>query len=190
MKKILTDCDGCTFDWETPFHEWMVEKGYSKVVHDTYNLDVAYAIPKSEKRDLVRDFNESAWISNLPAFRDARSGIARLVEAGYTFDAITSLSKDPFAHSLRWTNLRSRFGTDAFEHLICLDTGADKDEALEKYADTGLWWIEDKPENCDTGLKFGLRPILIDHSHNQWYTNPAVIRVKTWKEICEVVLGE
>jgi FMN phosphatase YigB (HAD superfamily) len=41
MKKILTDCDGVLLDWETAFHDWMVNKGYSKVVHDTYNLDVA-----------------------------------------------------------------------------------------------------------------------------------------------------
>ena len=190
MKKILTDCDGVCLDWEAAFHTWIVDKGYNKVVHDTYNLDVAYAIPKSEKRNLVRDFNESAWIGDLPAYRDARSGVARLVEAGYVFDCITSLSLDPFAKGLRWHNLRDRFGVDAFNDLICLDTGADKDDALEKYAGTGLFWIEDKPENCDTGLKFGLRPILIDHPHNRWYTNPAVIRVRTWKELADIVLGE
>jgi FMN phosphatase YigB (HAD superfamily) len=190
MKKILTDCDGVLLDWETAFHDWMVNKGYSKVVHDTYNIDIAYAIPKTEKRDLVREFNESAWMVDLPVLRDAEEGFARLAMAGYRFDCITSLSTDPHAKTLRAINLNRHFGSDAFDELVCLDTGADKDDALEKYADTGLWWIEDKPENCDTGLKFGLRPILIDHPHNRWYDNPNVVRVRTWKELADIVLGE
>lgn len=189
MKKILTDCDGVLLDWETSFHYWMKDKGYSKVVHGTYDLGVAYDLPKDNKYELVREFNDSAWMCCLPVLRDARSGVARLFEAGYRFDCITSLSLDPFAKKLRWMNLHTHFGKDAFDNLICLDTGADKDDALDKY-EPGHWWIEDKPENCDTGLKYGLKPILIDHPHNQWYQNPNVIRVKTWRELCEVILSE
>lgn len=190
MKKILTDCDGVLLEWESAFHSWMEAKGYVQVEHGIYELDLMYNITKSEKRNVVREFNESAWISSLPVFRDARSGVARLVDAGYSFDCITSLSTDPYAKKLRWQNLRSHFGDDAFDELICLDTGADKDEALAKYKDSGLWWIEDKPENCDAGLRAGLRPILIDHLHNQWYNDSRVVRVKTWSELTKVIIGE
>lgn len=189
MKKILTDCDGVLLDWETPFHQWMVDRGYSKVKHGIYNLAEAYAIPKDEKYDLIKEFNQSAWICCLPVYKDSRTGVATLVDAGYTFDCITSLSTDPYAKRLRWQNLHEHFGKDSFEELICLDTGADKDDALSKY-EPGHWWIEDKAENCDTGLKFGHRPILIDHPHNRWYSNPEVIRVENWKEVCEVILNE
>lgn len=189
MKKILTDCDGVVLDWETPFHDWMLEKGYSKIKHGIYNLAEAYGIPKDQKHDIVKEFNESSRMCCLPTFRDSRSGVAALVDAGYHFDCITSLSTDPYAKGLRWLNLHDRFGKDAFYELICLDTGADKDSALSLY-EPGHWWIEDKAENCDTGLKYGHRPILIDHPHNRWYNNPAVIRVQNWKEICEVILNE
>ena len=189
MKKILTDCDGVLLDWEGPFHEWMIKKGYTKIKHCIYNLAEAYGIPKEDKHDIVREFNESAWMCCLPVLRDSRTGVATLVDAGYRFDCITSLSTDPYAKKLRWENLHTHFGKDAFDNLICLDTGADKDDALDKY-EPGHWWIEDKPENCDTGLKYGLKPILIDHPHNQWYQNPAVVRVKNWRELCEVILGE
>jgi hypothetical protein len=47
-----------------------------------------------------------------------------------------------------------------------LGTGADKDEALSKYKDSGLWWIEDKVENAEAGAKAGLKPIVIEHGHN------------------------
>lgn len=190
MKKILTDCDGVLLDWETPFHEWMKQKGYSQIKHGLYNLAEMYGINKEEKHDVVREFNESAWMCCLPVLRDAVEGVARLTEAGFHFDVITSLSLDPYAKRLRQLNLDAHFGKDTWNELICLDTGADKDDALAEYRDSGLWWIEDKPENCDAGLKAGLRPILIDHPHNQSYNNASVIRVQNWKEVCEVILGE
>ena len=190
MKKILTDCDGVLLDWESAFHDWMVEKGYSKVVHGTYNLAVAYDLPTDSKHDIVREFNDSAWMCCLPVLRDADQGVAKLFDYGYRFDVITSLSLDPYAKKLRWMNLDTHLGSDAFDELICLDTGADKDDALAVYKDSGLWWIEDKPENCDAGLRAGLRPILIDHLHNRWYNNPDVIRVKDWAELVEVVLND
>ena len=188
MKKILTDVDGVLLDWESTFHEWMSNKGYSKVVNGTYDLDISYNLHKDNKHDLVREFNDSAWMCCLPVLRDARSGVARLVDAGYEFDVITSLSIDPYAKVLRQQNLDLHFGKDPWAELVCLDTGADKDEALAVYKDSRLWWIEDKPENCDAGLRAGLCPILIDHLHNRWYDNPDVIRVYTWKELCEVIL--
>lgn len=190
MKKILTDCDGVLLDWESSFHTWMVSKGYSKVVHDTYNLAVAYDLPADSKHDIVREFNDSAWMCCLPVLRDARSGVAQLFDAGYEFDVITSLSLDPYARSLRKQNLDDHFGIDPWAELICLDTGADKDDALAHYKDSGFWWIEDKPENCDAGLRAGLRPILIDHLHNRWYNNPDVIRVNDWAELVGVVLND
>ena len=188
MKKILTDCDGVLLDWETPFHEWMKHKGYSQIKHGIYNLAEMYGIDKEEKHDVVREFNESAWMCCLPVLRDAEEGITRLTQAGFHFDVITSLSLDPYAKRLRQLNLDGHFGTNPWNELICLDTGADKDDALAEYKDTGLWWIEDKPENCEAGLRAGLRPILIDHPHNQFYNNPQVVRVKTWAELCDIVL--
>lgn len=191
MKKILTDCDGCLLDWESAFHSWMKEKGYDKVDATSYHIHVMYEhLARDEAKRLVKEFNDSAWMCCLPIFRDADHGVSTLFEHGYRFDVITSLSLDPYAKKLRWMNLDDRLGDDAFDQLICLDTGADKDDALAEYAGTGYWWIEDKPENCDTGLKFGLRPILIDHPHNQWYDNPTVVRVNNWKEIVELILNE
>ena len=190
MKKILTDADGVLFDWETPFHEWMTKKGYYRQKDGLYNLAEVYGILSAEKLDLVREYNESAWICCLPALRDSIDGIAKLTAAGYKFDVITSLSLDPYAKRLRQQNLELHFGKEPWNELICLDTGADKDDALAQYKDSGLWWIEDKPENCEAGLRAGLRPILIDHPHNKTYVNSKVVRVNDWNDICEVILGE
>lgn len=191
MKKILTDADGVLFDWEGPYHQWMKLRGHDKQDAITYHMHELYpGMSKQDAKRLVKEFCNSSWIVGLPVLGDAMEGVATLYQRGYTFDCITSLSLDPFSQKLRRINIDDDVHAHAFDQVICLDTGADKDEALSKYSGTGYWWIEDKPENCDTGLKYGLRPILIDHPHNRWYNNPNVVRVNNWKEICKVILSE
>ena len=188
-KVILTDCDGVLLDWVTQFHNWMTSKGYMQEVTDIYDISTMYGIEKQQGRALVREFNESAWMGFLPAFRDARSGVARLVEAGYQFVVITSLSLDEKARLLRISNLKNIFGKDVFTDVICLDTGADKHEALEEYKDSGLYWLEDKTENAECGLEFGLKSVLISHGHNADCDNKEIIKCQDWNAIADTILG-
>jgi phosphoglycolate phosphatase-like HAD superfamily hydrolase len=190
MKTILTDCDGVLLDWETAYHSWMAQHGYSLVNPGVYEMDVAYGITRALSKELIKVFNESAWIGFLPALRDARSGVARLVEHGYRFVCITSLSLDEKARMLRISNLKNIFGKDVFTDVVCLDTGADKDAALEPYRDSGLWWIEDKVENAEVGFKFGLRCILVAHEHNNKPFSEGIARVEHWGEIADLIIGE
>lgn len=189
-KRILTDCDGVTCNWEDHFHAWMRARGYNQVKQNLYAINDMYEISRNESERVVREFNNSAWIGWCPAFRDARSGIARLFENGYTFTCITSLSLDPYSKEMRWQNLRYLFGKEAFEELICLDTAADKDEALEEYRDSGLWWIEDNPKNATLGADLRLNTILVDHTYNQHIDDPRIQRAKNWKDITGIILNE
>lgn len=188
-KVILTDCDGVLLNWEASFTTWMAQKGYNKVNADVYEMEVAYGITKEESKPLVRQFNESAWMGYLPALRDARSGVAKLVESGYEFVCITSLSLDENAKKARVKNLQTVFGEDVFnmENVVCLDTGADKDEALALYAGLGLYWIEDKSENAELGASLGLQSILINHGHNKDCDNPNIKRVANWADIVSII---
>jgi hypothetical protein len=83
-------------------------------------------------------------------------------------------------------NLRKIFG-NAIESVICLDTGADKDEALAPYKDSGLFWIEDKYANFKTGLNLGLKSILVEHGHNMNEDTTGGFKVKSWKEIYSII---
>ena len=187
---ILTDADGVLLSWETHFHNWMEARGYNKVKNDIYHINEQYDMSRRESKRLVEEFNNSAWIGWCPALRDARSGIAKLYEHGYEFVCITSLSLDPYAKELRWQNLRTLFGTEPFVDLVCLDTGADKDAALEPYRNSGLFWLEDKPENAVLGADLGLNTIIIDHSYNRELNDPRIRRAHTWKEITGIILDE
>jgi len=189
-KVILTDCDGVILDWVYAFDQWMARHDYKIIDNSQYQMDQKYGLDAKEAKRLVRMFNESAAIRKLPPLRDAIKYIRKLHEEhGYIFHAITSLSKDQYACHLRTKNLRELFGDTAFEKYVYLDTGADKDDELVKYQGTGCWWIEDKPENADCGLRFGLNSVLINHNFNQNYTGNA-LTVQNWKEIYNLITGQ
>jgi hypothetical protein len=84
-------------------------------------------------------------------------------------------------------NLRKLFGKTAFEKFVYLDTGADKDAALEPYRGTGCYWIEDKITNAQVGRDLGLKSLLMEHGHNMDYTDPEIPRVRNWREIYEII---
>jgi hypothetical protein len=168
----------------------MQEHGFEEVDGSkfSYDMSIRYNISREQVRKLIKVFNESAAIGFLPAMRDSVYYIKRLHEEhGFRFHAITSLSLDPNAQKLREMNIHKLFGPTAFERVLCLDTGAHKDEALEEYEGTGCWWIEDKIENAEAGYKAGLKCLLLEHGHNMHYNRQDINLVKNWKKIYELV---
>jgi len=193
-KLILVDCDGVLLDWEWAFAIWMQERGYVQrpnaknyyQIHEQFD-DLTW--PEAKK--FTKLFNESAAIGFLPPLRDSVYYVKRLHEEhGYEFHCITSLSTDRNAQRLREMNLQKVFGKNIFTKLICLETGSDKDEALEPYKDSGLYWIEDKLENAECGQKLGLTSLLLEHGHNMNAVTPYIRKVKNWRAIYEIITGE
>lgn len=188
---ILTDADGVLLNWEYAFHTWMASRGFIRRETETieYDMNLQYAMSKPDMKKMVRVFNESAAIGFLPPLRDAIHYVRKLhEECGYVFHVITSLSTDSHACELRTQNLKKLFGDTVFERFIYLDTGADKDEVLSEYKNSGLLWVEDKVENAVVGANLGLNSILMEHGHNMNYQ--LLPRAKNWKEIYNYVNGE
>ena len=192
MKKlILVDCDGVLCDWESAFDLWMTEQGYIMRPDgaNKYKIDQRYWIDQIDCIRLVKLFNQSAAIGFLPPLRDAIHYVKKLhAEHGYVFQCITSLSTNKNAQKLRQANLTNLFGPTVFEDIICLDTGADKDDALRPYQNSGLFWIEDKLENAIVGEKMGLKSILVRHPFNSDYTGP-IPSVDNWSSIYSIITG-
>jgi hypothetical protein len=191
-KIILTDSDGVLTDWEYAFDIWMLQHGFNKQngAEFKYDMGTRYGIDKEQSKKLIRIFNESAAIGFLPPLRDAMYYVKKLVEEhGFRFHVITSLSNDANAQELRKMNLRKLFGKVAFEKFVFLDTGADKDQALEPYRDTGYHWIEDKKINCEVGHAMGLKSILMEHGHSLDFDHPNIPVVKNWREIYDIIVG-
>lgn len=191
-KVILTDCDGVLLDWEYSFAVWMKSHGYRLVDNYSthYSIHHRYGIEKQESKKLTRLFNESSDIGYLTPLRDSIKYVRKLHEEhGYVFHVITSLSKLKSASELRKKNLNRVFGKGIFEEVICLETGADKDDALEPYRGSECYWIEDKPENSTLGADLGLSSIIIHHQYNSLYHDHRVARSNNWKEIYRLITG-
>jgi hypothetical protein len=192
-KIILVDADGVLLDWEWAFAVWMEEHGFTKVQgwEYIYNIGKRYGIDPEQGHKLIKIFNESAAIGFLPALRDSMYYVKRLHEEhGYEFHCITSLSTDRNAQRLREMNLQKLFGKNTFTKIVCLATGADKDQALEPYQGSGLYWIEDKVDNAECGRALGLNSLIMEHGHNMNIATPYIRKVKNWREIYEIITGE
>lgn len=191
-KTILVDCDGVLCNWEWAFDIWVQEHGHKPVElgNRIYDIGQRYNIDREQGKKLIKLFNESAAIGFLPPLRDAIHYVKKLHEEhGYVFHCITSLSTNRNAQRLREMNLNKLFGETVFEEIVCLPTGADKDRALEPYRDSGLFWIEDKVENAETGAQMGLKSIIMEHGFNMHYKGPIPL-VKNWAQIYEIVTSD
>ena len=196
---ILTDVDGVLLEWENHFTKWMLERNYFneqgekifpyKLLPDkenTYEMAERFGLTKFQIRKEIREFNKSAWMGTQQPMLDCVQWVKLLYAEGWTFIPITSQTSDLPAQALRKRRLTEVFGENVFSNYHILDTGQDKDEVLKQFKDTGLLWVEDKPYNVETGLKFGLKCIIIDHQYNQEFKHPNVTRVSTWKEIHKI----
>ena len=199
---ILTDVDGVLLEWEHHFTKWMLQKtlfderGARYHPHrllpdkeNTYEMAERFGVTKTEIRKHIREFNRSAWMGTQRPMLESQTWVKLLAAEGWTFIPITSQTSDIPAQQLRKKRLGELFGDHIFTNYHILGTGADKDSALAEFHNTGLYWVEDKPHNAVAGLKYGLKPILIDHPYNRDFDHPEVIRVSNWKEIHQILSG-
>ena len=197
---ILTDVDGVLLEWEYHFTEWMLQRNYYddkeqrvypyKLLPDkqnTYEMADRFGLSITEIRKEIREFNKSAWMGTQCPMPDSQTWVKLLAAEGWTFIPITSQTSDIPAQELRKKRLGELFGDHIFKNYHILDTGSDKDSVLAEFHNTGLYFIEDKPKNALTGLKYGVRPILIDHPYNRDFQHPDIIRVNNWKQIHELL---
>jgi len=199
---ILTDVDGVLLEWEHHFTKWMLQKSYfddqgnryfpHKLLpnkQNEYEMANRFGVGKNEIRALIREFNRSAWMGTQRPMEESQTWVKLLAAEGWTFIPITSQTSDIPAQELRKRRLGELFGDHVFTNYHILGTGADKDSALAEFHGTGLYWIEDKPHNAVAGLKYGLKPILIDHQYNRDFEHPDVQRVSNWKQVHEILSG-
>ena len=185
-RKILTDIDGVVLDWESSFTAWMNKEGFTVVESNQYKQSKRFGITQDKADELVKIFNESAWVGFIKPLRDAVPVIQDMLCENYHFEAITSLSTDHWAGELRRMNLERFFGRASFRRVRCIATGADKDDILREY-ERGHWWIEDKPENAIAGLEAGHHPILIDHPYNRWFSHPDIPRAENFAQVWTII---
>ena len=186
QKYIITDIDGVVLDWEEGFSVWAEHHGHTKVdgYQSKYSIGDRYGLTHQQGNQMVKTFNESAPIGFSP-LRDVQFLIKKLHEQHRYKSHSTYKSKfRSHAKALRERNPAKLMGKYAFSKVICLDTGADKDEALERLAKKykGSYWIEDKPVNLEAGVNVGFKGILLEHGHNMDLKVNGFV-AKNWEDV-------
>ena len=197
---ILTDVDGVLLEWEHHFTKWMLqrtlfdERGARyhpyRLLPDkqnTYEMAERFGLTVEQIRKEIREFNRSAWMGTQRPMLESQTWVKLLAAEGWTFIPITSQTSDIPAQQLRKKRLGELFGDHVFTNYHILGTGADKDSALAEFHNTGLYWVEDKPKNALAGLKYGLKPILINHEYNRDFEHAEITKVNNWKEIHQLI---
>lgn len=192
---ILSDVDGVLVCWGKAFKEYMGGMGYETIAgfEGHYSLAKQYNFPKTEMIKVIEDFNTSEHIRNLEPYRDAKEYVCKLRDQDFDFIAISSMSADPQAHEYRLENLGDLYGHQTFSEVICLPIGGDKYSTLERWENTGYFWIEDKFSNAMDGAALGLKSILIDAPYNRGFEGRGITRVadeSPWKSIYYMVAKE
>ena len=188
---ILTDVDGVLLEWENHFTKWMISRG-AKLKNEfkaEYDMQRRFVDATEDIKLAIREFNKSAWMGTQPPMPESQTWIKLLHAEGWTFIPISSQTSDIPAQELRKRRLEELFGEYAFYNFHILETGQDKDDILAEFHGTGLWWIEDKWTNALAGLKYGLKPLFINHPYNQEYSHPDITRVNNWQDIHKIVTG-
>jgi len=193
---ILTDADGVLLNWAYGFNEFMKSQKWVQQDFEPdygeYHIHKRYGIEEVTAKRLVSQYNASARMLFCKPLRDSVKYVRKLYEEhGYKFHVITSQTDDKYAAELRKQNLCNIFGEEVFDGFTILGCGVDKDDALVPYAQSGCYWIEDKPSNANLALKFGLEGILVDQLYNRDdVINDAVTRCSDWKAIYKHITGE
>jgi hypothetical protein len=189
---ILTDVDGVLLEWENHFTKWMISRGakLKNKFKAEYDMQRRFVDATEDIKLAIREFNKSAWMGTQPPMPESQTWIKLLHAEGWTFIPISSQTSDIPAQELRKRRLEELFGEYAFYNFHILETGQDKDDILAEFHGTGLWWVEDKWTNALAGLKYGLKPLFIDHPYNREYSHPDITRVNNWKQIHEIVSND
>lgn len=190
-KRILTDCDGVLLKWEDGFDAFMKSRGLIRRAgtEADYSMALRYGITMRQTQEFIKEYNESSAMSCLEPFADSVEYVAKLAADGFRFTAVTSMSDNPEAKVYRTQNLKSLFG-DVFDEVVCLEMGASKANVLMRWADSGLFWIEDHMRQAEAGHEAGLRTVLINHPYNTHYKTdlfPTVSYITPWAEIYKLV---
>ena len=189
MSKIIgVDVDGVLLKWEEAFDDFMAGLGLTKKDQGHFDLRKHYPeVPAEALNTYISVFNESAYMRYLEPMDGAVEYVTKLADEGYKFSVITSQTLNKVANRAREDNLKEVFG-DVFEDFTFLETGQGKYFALQKF-DMGTIWIDDKPDNVESGKVLGLVPILLDLPHNRSYNNKQmnIQRANSWKDIYDII---
>mgnify|MGYP003314252224 FL=1 len=142
-------------------------------------------VSEEQSEAMLLHFNTSAKQAFMPPKWDSVEYVNKLIDEGWRFIAITSVSDDPDVYKLREMCLDTLFPGGCIE-LHCLPLHGDKKEYLKQWQGKPYYWIEDKLKNAIAGHELGFKTILMDHPYNQ-NAPEGITRVNSWEQVYSIL---
>jgi FMN phosphatase YigB (HAD superfamily) len=186
----MTDVDDCLFAWNDAFMEFANKfyPQYEPVIDAMAHWriwDKFSNVSESQSEEMLLHFNTSAKQAFMPPKWDSVEYVNRLIEEGWRYIAITSVSDDPDVYKLRKMCLDTLFPGGCIE-LHCLPLHGEKKDYLKQWQGKPYYWIEDKLKNAIAGHELGFKTILMDHPYNQ-NAPEGITRVNSWEQIYSIL---
>jgi uncharacterized HAD superfamily protein len=153
-----------------------------------FNLEHVWKVPKEDVDRKILEFYSSKEHNEAPPFPEALDGIRELKAAGHELHLITSKPDILKDVTLRW--LRTHF-SDAFSDAHFMNefhgTGAKRTKAeVCKLLGVEIF-IDDALHNARSISATGIPVLLLDAPWNQEKVEAPITRVKSWKDIVEII---
>ena len=186
----MTDVDDCLFAWNDAFMEFANKfyPQYEPVIDAMAHWkiwDKFTNVSEEQSEAMLLHFNTSAKQAFMPPKWDSVEYVNKLIDEGWRFIAITSVSDDPDVYKLREMCLDTLFPGGCIE-LHCLPLHGEKKEYLKQWKGKPYYWIEDKLKNAIAGHELGFKTILMDHPYNQ-NAPEGITRVNSWQQIYSIL---
>ena len=186
----MTDVDDCLFAWNDAFMEFANKfyPQYEPVIDAMAHWriwDKFSNVNEEQSEEMLLHFNTSAKQAFMPPKWDSVEYVNRLIEEGWRYIAITSVSDDPDVYKLRKMCLDTLFPGGCIE-LHCLPLHGEKKDYLKQWQGKPYYWIEDKLKNAIAGHELGFKTILMDHPYNQ-NAPEGITRVNSWEQIYSIL---
>lgn len=176
-KILLTDIDGVVLNWSDHFQK------YLKQYYPEVSLwDPTTFAQSDQTADIIKYYNNTAWIGFLPPLRDAQEILPKFKQEGWEIIACTSMGVDQYANALRKQNIESLF-PDVFARVDIIPFMEPKNKWLSQYKGSGAIWVEDKWTNAVAGANIGLKTYFMKHSYNAMYDADNIEKVDNWIQI-------
>ena len=186
----MTDVDDCLFAWNDAFMEFANKfyPQYEPVIDAMAHWkiwDKFTNVSEEQSEAMLLHFNTSAKQAFMPPKWDSVEYVNRLIEEGWRYIAITSVSDDPDVYKLRKMCLDTLFPGGCIE-LHCLPLHGEKKDYLKQWQGKPYYWIEDKLKNAIAGHELGFKTILMDHPYNQ-NAPEGITRVNSWGQVYSIL---
>ena len=197
---IITDVDSVLLDWKYGLIHFLEEKGINndhirEHIGSTSFLNPEFLFKQdlNTSLKLLKEYNKSKWIAELPIFQQGSDKIIKELSEDYNFIAVTCIGVEPINKTLRVQNLQDVYGNIFSENnVLTVDANKTKLPYLKQVKEQHKnikFFIDDEIKHLNNALSIGIQPVLYTNDNKQT-NNKQIEVIDCWSKALDIVNKE